>query len=435
MADNSLTEKELRRQVEFSDDLDWEESCYRYGCEIARQEAVKRLQAIEERLHKSRPKGWKDKGFHRRTLVTRFGEVTILRRLYQDQEEKYHFLLDEYLNLPSYQSATATLTESMLELASQVSFRQAASTLEKLTGGVLSSMTIHRLLQKVAEGRIQEERRNWQACYEDGKLTESQGKKVDWLYIEADGIWVSLQREKKSHYELRNGIAYEGYQKLSCREERYALLNKWVYCHSDDVSFWEASSLEWDRIWDLGSLKGVVIGGDGAGWIDEGLGWFGSDIAIRQLDGFHLARACRWGWNRTGREIYQAIRQGEVEEAKFLISQARERGPEKKLQGQRGRSYIQRHLLDGMDWRKKLKSMEVPEGARGLGTIESNEDKLFADRLKKRGMSWKIRGAQRMGEIIPSCFSSLGKSDWGFTLSLISTKLIQIHIEPVHALL
>ena len=32
--------------------------------------------------------------------------------------------------------------------------------------------------------------------------------------------------------------------------------------------------------------------------------------------------------------------------------------------------------------------------------MESNEDKLFADRMKKKGMSWTKTGAKRMGKAI-----------------------------------
>ena len=37
---------------------------------------------------------------------------------------------------------------------------------------------------------------------------------------------------------------------------------------------------------------------------------------------------------------------------------------------------------------------------RGLGTMESNEDKLVANRMKKRGLSWTIEGALRMNKAI-----------------------------------
>ena len=47
-----------------------------------------------------------------------------------------------------------------------------------------------------------------------------------------------------------------------------------------------------------------------------------------------------------------------------------------------------------------MTSMEIPEGVRGLGPMEGNESNLFADRMKDRGMSWTIPGAQRMGKAI-----------------------------------
>ena len=68
-----------------------------------------------------------------------------------------------------------------------------------------------------------------------------------------------------------------------------------------------------------------------------------------------------------------------------------------------------RHIDDGMDWRKQIEGTPladaIPVEARGLGCMESNEDKLFANRMKKRGMSWTIKGAQRMGKAIQLAFN------------------------------
>ena len=40
------------------------------------------------------------------------------------------------------------------------------------------------------------------------------------------------------------------------------------------------------------------------------------------------------------------------------------------------------------------------DGLRGLGAMEGNVDKLVANRMKKRGMSWRVIGAQRMVRLI-----------------------------------
>ena len=40
------------------------------------------------------------------------------------------------------------------------------------------------------------------------------------------------------------------------------------------------------------------------------------------------------------------------------------------------------------------------DGLRSLAAIEGNVNKLVANRMKKRGMSWTINGAQRMARLI-----------------------------------
>ena len=147
------------------------------------------------------------------------------------------------------------------------------------------------------------------------------------------------------------------------REARSAVFGKRVYCQGcGRLPFWEAASLEWSRRWDLSRVRQVVINGNGAAWIDEAAAWFAG--AVRQRDGFHLARWCARavGWE-AGRLVYQWIRAGQA--------------------------------ATGADWRRQVDA--VPPGARGLGTMESQQDKLIANRMKKRGMSWTIRGAQRGG--------------------------------------
>jgi hypothetical protein len=83
--------------------------------------------------------------------------------------------------------------------------------------------------------------------------------------------------------------------------------------------------------------------------------------------------------------------------------------------GEKAREYVVRHIDDGMDWRKKVEGTAlahvIPGDARGLGCMESNEDKLFANRMKKRGMSWTIKGANRMGKAIQMAFNG-NLRDW-----------------------
>jgi hypothetical protein len=373
----------------------WEEECYQAGCALARELAQQKLQALEEYLFQCRPPTWGVKGFRERTLMTRFGEVRLSRRLYCDPQGRYHFLLDEHLGWEKAQVATPGLKEAVGALASQVPFRQAAATLDKLTAGVLAPATIHRLVGRVTQGVLAEEEMAWRDCFEEGRGLPPGAQGVPVLFMEADGVWVHLQREPQKHYEVKSSVAYEGWQRPPQGEERYTLVGKRHYSQGNEaIPFWEGASLEFDRQGDLSQVKLVVLGGDGASWIDQGLEYFPG--AVRQRDGFHLARWCRWavGWE-LGPQIYQAIREGRGQEAAAKLAETPVLPGSK---AQQAAKVVAQQLEVGVDWRCWVP--QVPEGARGLGTMESQQDKGIANRMKKRGMSWRIPGAQRMAKLI-----------------------------------
>ena len=130
-------------------------------------------------------------------------------------------------------------------------------------------------------------------------------------------------------------------------------------------------------------------------------------FCVRQLNGFHLARSCRRGWKQ-GKEIYDIIRCGAM-----WTGESDERTGKT---AEKSRDYVLKRLKKGVDWRKKLEwidpalASEIPEDARGLGAMEGNISNLFADRMKDRGMSWTIKGAQNMGKAIQLSFNGdLGK--------------------------
>lgn len=280
-------------------------------------------------------------------------------------------------------------------MSTQTSFGKVSKTMEKLTAGVLSRSTIHRMLQEVSETAIGVEKQEWEYCFNEGKLPTPGVEKAPLLYTEADGVNVHLQREgEQKRYELKSAIAYEGWELIG--DERYALVNKRVYSHSNPhIPFWDGASLQWNKHWDMSCVELIVLGGDDANWINTGaieLPW-----CVRQLDGFHLARSCRRGWKK-GDDMYAAIRSGR---ARFTLGQLEER--EGKA-AEKERNHVLKCLDRGVDWRRQVEgtpsSFLVSDQSRGLGTMESNEDKLFADRMKKRGISWTIKGAQHMGKAI-----------------------------------
>jgi hypothetical protein len=209
-------------------------------------------------------------------------------------------------------------------------------------------------------------------------------------------VYVRLQKQPRKHLELCSAIAYEGWERLPGTREAYRLREKQVYCHvGDRVSFWEGVSLAWAHKWDWRCVHEVILGGDGAGWIRAGLEELAG--ATWQLDGFHLARACRQALGtRTGRELYQALRTGKQAQAQACLRQTSVREGK---QAQRAFRWVEKVTQEqwGLDWR--VRQGLTIEDAHGLGCMEGNQAQLLAARMKGKGRSWSPDGAYHMAKV------------------------------------
>ncbi len=377
----------------------WEGRIFRQVCEEGQREAEAYLEKLEEAIFEQRPVGWEVVGFRERMLVTRFGEVRIRRRLYRDESGGHHFLLDEYLGLKAYQAATPEMQMLCVELCGEMSFRKAANVLEEWLAGLLSHSTCWRLLQRTGQAAVTTEVAEVEAIFARGDVEPEVGERqVERLYMEADGMFVRLQRQPKKHMEVRSAIAYEGWDRLSATREEYRLREKRVYCHAgEQFSFWEGVSLAWARKWDLSSVQEAILGGDGARWIRTGTKEFSG--AIWQLDSYHLARACgRALGAQFGRRLYQALREGQVSQTQELLQTAGI--PLRKgKQAQQAYHWVNKVAQEGwgLDWR--FRQNATADAERGLGCMEGNLAHLLAVRMKGKGRSWSPTGARHMAKV------------------------------------
>ena len=238
----------------------WESKVFQQVCVAGQQEATRYLEGLDESLFMQHPASWAVVGFRERTLVTRFGEVRIRRRLYRDEREAYHFLLDEYLGLNANQAATPEMQTMCTILCGQILFRKGADFLEQWLAGPLSHSTCWRLLQRSGEVAANASMEEVEAVFSRGEPIEQAGERgVERLYMEADGVYVRLQNQSRRHLELRSAIAYEGWERLSGKREAYRLREKRAYCHvGDRTSFWEGVSLAWAHKWDLRQLPQLI---------------------------------------------------------------------------------------------------------------------------------------------------------------------------------
>ena len=377
----------------------WEGKIFRQVCEDGQQKALVYLEELEKELYQKRPAGWMVVGFRERVLVTRMGEVRLRRRLYRDQSGRCHFLLDEHLGLKAYQGATPEMQAMITKWSGEMSFRKAAEVLADWMAGLLSHSTCWRLLQRTGQAVICAETAAVEAVFGRGEDVPGGGERgVERLYMEADGIYVRLQRQSKKHLEIRSAIAYEGWKRLAGARGDYRLCEKRADCHAGErFGFWEGVSLAWARKWDLSHLKEVIHGGDGAKWVRAGPEEFPG--ALWQLDGDHLSRACgRAMGAELGQALYQALREGKTARAQALLIADEVPSRESKSVQQAYR-WVNQVAQEGwgLDWR--IRQQVTDDMARGLGCMEGNLAHLLAVRMKGKGRSWSPSGARNMAKV------------------------------------
>ena len=372
----------------------WEEEVFRWTCSLAQEVAKALLEIIDEELIKQKDGSLKVEALKQHRIVTIFGDVRIKRRMYRDSNGKYRFLLDEKMGLDKGCQVSPKVKKLATFLSSHFPFQRTEEILRFILPTGISHTSIHRLVARVTDPFIEEEEKELEEVFEDGVIPESGRRVVPYLFVEADGTSVALQREEARRAEVKVGVAYKGWQGVS--KDRHRVTKKAVYSGiMNGDQFWEGFSLTLAKKYDLSQVGRVIVGGDGASWVKSGAELLGG---IYQLDRFHLKRALNQSLG-TGLalEVYQACTNGEIDKVEKILTEAQQQAStEGAKEVARLRGYLMENSFGLRDYR-----MEVGvDGLRGLGTIEGNVDKLVANRMKKRGMSWTIKGAHRMTRLV-----------------------------------
>lgn len=392
---DSIPQSVLRLLESLADFKDREQEVLELPQEIAQQIASLLLEAIDERLMKEREGGLRLVGKRERTLATRFGSLRIERRLYRDAQGSYHYLLDEALGLAPGASCTPSFEHIANLVSSYAPFREASDIISRFVAGAPTHACLHRMVQRAGEEKSREEEGKRRALFEDGELPASEMRGAQRLMLEADGVVVSLQREKKRRREMKLALSYEGLEK--CGRGRFRTVDKMVHTgFSPTTEFWQGFSVELASRYDLGSVGEVILGGDGASWIKGGGQVFPVDRF--QLDRFHLSRALKRALGPRAKAAYKKACEGDFKATDEILIKARgEAGEEGAARIEETRRYLASNADGLADWRI---GREGAEDLRGLGAAEGNIDKTLANRFKKRGMSWTVAGGHHMAKVI-----------------------------------
>ncbi|MGO0123027.1 ISLre2 family transposase [Desulfothermobacter acidiphilus] len=349
------------------------------------------LQEIDTHLMNARDKRvWEVVGFRERTLVTSFGELKVKRRLYRNKQTgEAKFLLDQALGWSERSRCTPRLKEMAVKLGVDMPFRRAAEILGYLVPGI-SPMAVWQAVQEAGEALRQEGESRREAVFEKGE-TPGGKEKTSRLYIEADGMVIRLQRSEEKRKEVRLFVAYTGKEEVG--GGRKALKDKLVMSGvGEGERMWEEVYSGVASRWDMGQVKEIHLGSDGAEWAKQGVDYFPG--AVHVLDPYHLNRRlveAFWHDEETYNEAKQAIASREWERVEEVLNKA--------VRGVRG---VRKKRIEGL-WRylkENWSGIITSPGTERLGTIEGQVWHGAGWRMKRIGASWTEAGADRMARVL-----------------------------------
>lgn len=361
------------------------------------------MEELDEQLEHP-GKGWESIGKRERRLVSLFGvELVIRRRGYRrrvgDKTDTV-FPLDEVLGLRPEERFCPLVQEWAIELATKMSFREAAGILQGLLQVPVSHQQVHRWVEAAGGEREREEREKVQAVFGEGRELKHSDREVAVLVVEADGVCVPLQREREKVLELKLGVVHEGWRPVTPGGGRYELIEK--ACWGGDVTaeeFWERGVVRIAEKCDPTKVQRVILNGDGAAWIREGQAYLGAEW---YLDRYHVHQAVLTGLSHDGKrreQVFRALAEGNLKRLEALLDEAVEsaKEPEHRRKAEELRVYLKANWEGLEDWRRKPGPQ--PGGAKGLGAMEGQVRHLAAARMKRRGASWSRRGANHMVQL------------------------------------
>ena len=242
MFDNILTKNNINFNL-------LEKKIYKFVCEIGCSLLREIIENYDRELQESRDKKiYRHRGLKQDSIKTVMGIVDYKRTIYEvneNEQKKFVFLLDDYLNLTEFGKISANLVEKVLNLVVETnSYRDAADQLMQTLNISMSHETVRDIVIKSGL-KINEKELEEIKLDKNNKLVAGT-KEIPALFEEADGLWINLQgkdrKEQIEKYkenckkegkeykqpssvksELKLHVSYEGWKK---DDNRHSLVNK-----------------------------------------------------------------------------------------------------------------------------------------------------------------------------------------------------------------
>jgi len=377
-----LVEFCLKRITRFEDFERAETSSHEDVLRVLADAMSEALEIFDARLFADRPEGWRVKDARSRSILTEFGAVTFTRHIYIDEFGDRRTYLDEIVSLRPRKRLSPGAFGALALFGSEIPYERAAKMLFRHCTGDVSGMTTMGVLRETGdllEAQAEVRRRE---LFDEGLLPPA-SRMSDELRVEADGIWVALQRARGRGVEIKALCAYE---------DKNAGRRVGVVHHAlvgAPKRFWEEGVAHLAGHYSLPSLKRCYTGSDGAKWCGALADHLHGPKIVHKLDPWHVNRAIKTAFpeHADAAPLFDLLHAAKLDELLEVLSLRLDTGFGDETKTRQLIGYIRNNRVS------------IEADAPSMGTMEGTQAHLYAARMKVWGGAWSREGASDMARI------------------------------------
>lgn len=260
-----------------------EHKIYEAACKAARVVTKQLLEKTDSELARNRDKKQlRDKGRRKTTVKTIYGEVEYKRHMYKNiQTGNTVYLVDEDLLIKKTGLLSENLTEKIICIAAETSYRQASRFISEISGQNISHSAIWKAVNDVGTTLTEK-----QAALKIEEEPSENKKDRSLIFEEMDGVWVPMQdkaHKRAKKQEIKVATIHDGWdvdnpKKLKDRTFIAAIEPARAFCHRKEAVL--------STIYNTDEIQYRILNGDGGAWIHDS-----AANTVFQLDKFHVLRA------------------------------------------------------------------------------------------------------------------------------------------------
>lgn len=330
---------------------------------------------------------------------------------YSDGTTDEYYLLDEIIGIVKGSKYSKDFIKRLVKQVVNQSYGKSSDQM-KFFGSDISRQGAWNIIIDLVGKRLLEYEKNQTMELLENPENYADGKKVSTLFIELDGLFVSINDPKDrkkagephKKKEMKLGKAYIGWAKrYNTESKNYKTVGTVYACGFEDVeTFRLLFAGKINEIYDYYGVKQIVVNGDGAKWIFNTFKY--EHRAILQLDLYHVyANITRLvSDKKLAKQCREHVAKSEFQELSDLITDKRQRSTSFSVRKDLGSliSYINNNFFY-LKRHKDVDIIKVEDGleVRGLGTMEGSIRNVLSYRLKINGV-WSYTGAKIMGMLL-----------------------------------